>query len=108
MEDNEVTNNSEDENLVNILSRMSSSLSLDVSNCDDSLPESLEDPRAKKIIPVEREDGAMSKLFIYPSPHVLSEAEQILLEYLDQPKSKTASKCKYSYKKFSWIIGDSD
>ena len=39
-------------------------------------------------------DGTLSKLFIYPSPHVLSEAEQVLLEYLDQPKSTTASKCK--------------
>ena len=41
-------------------------------------------------------DGAMTNLFIHSS-HVLSSAEQILLEYLDQPRSKTASKCKFCY-----------
>ena len=36
----------------------------------------------------------MTNLFIHSS-HVLSSAEQILLEYLDQPRSKTASKCEF-------------
>ena len=38
----------------------------------------------------------MTNLFIHSS-HVLSSAEQILLEYLDQPRSKTASKCEFGY-----------
>ena len=41
-------------------------------------------------------DGTVSKLFIHSS-HVLNEAEQILLEYLDQPTSETATKCKYLF-----------
>ena len=52
-------------------------------------------------MPISKEkDGNIGKLFIHSS-HVLSEAEQILLEYLDQPKSKNSSKCKYKMHRFN-------
>ena len=52
-------------------------------------------------MPISKEkDGNIGKLFIHSS-HVLSEAEQILLEYLDQPKSKNSSKCKYKMYRFN-------
>ena len=98
---------------------MSSSLSLDLSNRDYSIPEKDQDnqdgfgqieKKPMKIIPIGNilicmhfkisinlfqfsdKDGTLSKLFIHSS-HVLNPAEQILLEYLDQPKSSSATKC---------------
>jgi len=81
-----------------ILSRMSSSLSIDTSNTFESNPDIDPDPPALKTIPIER-DGNPGKLFIHSS-NVLSEAEQILLEYLDQPRSNTQSK--YNVRTGEW------
>ena len=97
------------------VSRMSSSLSLELGSCDPAAPAPPPQQRGtkqRKVIPIGRRtvcpycemilvlsaerDGAMTNLFIHSS-HVLSSAEQILLEYLDQPRSKTASKCKFCY-----------
>ena len=48
------------------------------------------------IIYTSEKDGSMANLFIHSS-NVLNTAEQLLLEYLDQPKSKTSMKCKIFY-----------
>ena len=108
------------------VSRMSSSLSLELGSCDPAIPAPPPRQRGtkqRKVIPIGRRtqtqsyhdvreiilifsaerDGAMTNLFIHSS-HVLSSAEQILLEYLDQPRSKTASKCKFFYFTLSRMI----
>ena len=101
---------------------MSSSLSLDLSN---SIPEKDQDgfgqidKKPLKIIPIGKKicmykhfhhflnivdkEGTLSKLFIHSS-HVLNSAEQILLEYLDQPKSTSATKCELLFSCFNKIL----
>ena len=107
--------------------RMSSSLSLDLSNAGRSTPpdvekiDRLEAKLVRKTIPVGlyrmhlcsrrnwsiqhylylEKDGTTTNLFIHSS-HVLNTAEQLLLEYLDQPKSKTSTKCKFLF--LLWIF----
>ena len=73
-----------------LLSRMSSSLSITVgSTAASSQCEPVVTPRARQVIPIDK-GGTMEPLFIPPS-NVVSEAEQVLLEYLDQPLKSGAS-----------------